>query len=87
MDGNKQNNYIDNLEVCDCFYNNKYEYEIRGRVIYIYNKGVSRFSLEDREAIIMGYKNGEYQKDIAISYDSTQQTISSIVNYKGAYKN
>lgn len=76
-DGNRLNNILANLEVCDHAYNVKDGFN-RGRVVH--NKGVSILSADDLASIKMLYSEGVYQRDIAKQFNVSQSTISGVVN-------
>lgn len=76
-DGDRLNNNLENLELCDHSYNSKDGFN-RGRVIY--NKGVRLLSEEDIITIKKLYSEGVYQRDIAKQFSVSQPTISGVVN-------
>lgn len=76
-DGNKLNNQLTNLELCDHSYNNKDGFK-RGRVIH--NKGKSVLSAEDKVDIIDLCKSGIPQRQIAKLFNVSQSKISGVLN-------
>ena len=76
-DGDRLNNNLENLEVCDHSYNIKDGFA-RGRVIH--NKGQSCLSEDERKEIKKLYEDGVYQKEIAKLFNVSQAKISGVVN-------
>lgn len=76
-DGNRLNNQLTNLELCDHSYNIKDGFN-RGRVIH--NKGKSLLSLDDKLEIIKLCKSGIPQRQIAKLFNVSQSKISGVLN-------
>lgn len=76
-DGDRLNNILENLEICDHSYNTKDGF-VRGRVIH--NKGKCCLSEEQKRDVKKLYTGGIFQKDIAKLFNVSQATISGVVN-------
>lgn len=79
IDGNKDNNHVDNLEWCSIIYNNRHAIEQLG----VSRKGESNGSSKLTESQVLNirgrYENGESVKDLVLRYDLNKSTINRIV--------
>ena len=83
IDGNKQNNHIDNLEWVTCLENHKHAWKI-GLKNSKHNQGIKHYfsKLTENEVLTIHglYLSGMKQKQIAKTYNINQQNVSSIIN-------
>lgn len=79
IDGNKDNNHVDNLEWCSIIYNNRHAIEQLG----VSRKGESNGSSKLTESQVLDirerHENGESVKDLVFRYDLNKSTINRIV--------
>lgn len=92
-DGNKRNNFIDNLEYCSRSYNIIHRYR---SLNYQAPNGIRDHALTDEEIDKIRLLRGPKRKDrkykytinkLAKMFDVVPQTIMCIIYYSGAYKN
>ena len=92
-DGNKRNNFIDNLEYCSRSYNIIHRYR---SLNYQAPNGIRDHALTDEEIDKIRLLRGQKRKDrkykytinrLAEMFDVVPQTIMCIIYYSGVYKN
>lgn len=82
IDGNKQNNHVDNLKWCTQSENEKHANKLGLKNFKGENNGKSKLSNNDIFSIKRLFKQGLKQTTIAKLYDTTQSNISLIVTRK-----
>jgi hypothetical protein len=80
IDGNKLNNYIENLEWCTYSENEKHSHVYLGKI----TNGIKCRKLlpKDIPNIKKLYSSGIFQKDIALIYNVSASTIQCVLNEK-----
>lgn len=82
IDGNKNNNHVDNLEWCSIIYNNRHAIEQLGVSRKGEGNGFSKLTESQVLDIRERYENGESVKDLVFRYNLNKTTISRIVKRK-----